>query len=136
MLKDLIKKIVSGTKKVVTLPARQSSGEFLLKKTDFGLVRVDYVVIQKIAERALAQIKEIQEASLSVDKFTGTLMPIKIRLTAVLAEGYSAPKASQAAYQAINDALRKFLLLEFYVPVDVKVKQIAQVIPQKRKRVR
>ena len=137
MLKDIIRKILSGTKKVVTLPTmRTSSGEFLLKKTDFGLIRVEFAVVQKIAERALSQVKEIQEVTVSVEKISNTVTPLKIRLTVALAEGYSAPRASETADKAINAALKDLLRLEFYVPVEVKVKQIAQPVTQKRRRVR
>ncbi|MBR0288761.1 MAG: hypothetical protein IJQ82_07260 [Selenomonadaceae bacterium] len=133
MLKDLIGKILNKTKRVVTLSAaRTSSGEFLLKKTDFGIVRVEFSVVQKIAERALSQIKEISDATLIVEKLND-VNPLKIQLTFVLAEGFSAPRASQAADRAINDALKKFLAVEFYVPVEVKVKQIAPIVTKKRR---
>ena len=134
MLKDLIGKILKKTKKVVTLStARTSSGEFLLKKTDFGLVHVEFATIEKLAKRAVSELKEIHEAELAVEKTISTVTPIKVSLTATLAEGYSAPKASLAADMAINNALKKLLALEFYVPVDVRVKQIVQVVPQKRR---
>lgn len=134
MLKDLIGKILKKTKKVVTLPAiRTSSGEFLLKKTDFGLVRVEFSVIQKIAERATEQLKEIHDAEIAVEKSSNNVRPIRILLTATLTEGYSAPRASTAADRAINDTLRELLGLEFYVPVEVKIKQIAQIVVPKRR---
>lgn len=134
MLKDLIGKILKKTKKVVTLStARTSSGEFLLKKTDFGLVHVEFATVEKLAKRAVSELKEIHEAELAVEKTTSTVTPLKVRLTATLAEGYSAPKASLAADMAINTALKNSLALEFYVPVDVKVKQIVQIVPQKRR---
>lgn len=134
MLKDLIGKILKKTKKVVTLStARTSSGEFLLKKTDFGLIHVEFATIEKLARRAVSELKEIHEAELAVEKTTSTVTPLRIRLTATLAEGYSAPKASLAADMTINTALKKLLALEFYVPVDVKVRQIMQVVPQKRR---
>lgn len=134
MLKDLIGKILKKTKKVVTLStARTSSGEFLLKKTDFGLVHVEFATIEKLANRAVSELKEIHEAELAVEKTTSTVTPLKVHLTATLAEGYSAPKAKLAADMAINNALKNLLALEFYVPVDVRVKQIVQVVPQKRR---
>lgn len=137
MLKDIINRIVKGTKKVVTLPTmRTSSGEFLLKKTDFGLVRVDYSVIEKIANRAVAQVSGIKEVSVSVDSVTSRVTPFKIRLTMTLAEGFSAPRVSESADKVINDALRDFLRLEFFVPVEVRVKQIEQIVAPKRRRVR
>jgi len=134
-IKNLIGKFLQKTKKVVTIPtARTSSGEFLLKKTDFGIVRVEFAAVQKIAERALQSVAGIKESELSVEKFTDA-NPFKIRLTVSLVEGYSAPRISEAADKAINGAFKDFLCLEFYVPVDVKVKQIAQV-ETKRRRVR
>ena len=135
MFGNFIKNFLQKTKKVVTLPtARTSSGEFLLKKTDFGLVRIEFTVVQKIAERALQSVKGIGESQLAVEKYTDA-NPLKISLTASLLEGYSAPRISEAADKAINGALKDFLQLDFYVPVDVKVKQLAQV-ETKRRRVR
>ena len=137
MLKDLINRIVKKTKKVVTLPAvRTSSGEFLLKKTDFGLVRVDFSVIGKIVERTLAQVEGIAEVNIAVEKVTDRVAPLRVKLTMILAEGFSAPKVSEKADKVINDALRNFLQLEFFVPVEVRIKQIEQVVAPKRRRVR
>ena len=137
MLKDLINRIVQKTKKVVTLPAvRTSSGEFLLKKTDFGLVRVDFSVIEKIVERTLAQVEGIAEVNIAVEKVADRVAPLKVKLTMILAEGFSAPKVSEKADKVINDALRNFLQLEFFVPVEVRIKQIEQVVAPKRRRVR
>lgn len=136
MLKDIINKIVKGTKKVAFLPIlRTSSGEFLLKKTDFGLIRIDYLTMQKIVERALAPVEGILEPEVAVEKTASTVTPIKVRLTLTMAEGFSAPRISAAAEVAINDALKNLLGLEFYVPVLVKVKQITQPV-QTRRRVR
>ena len=129
MLRDFIKKIVKGT----ISAARTSSGEFLLKKTDFGLVRVDFAVVQKIAERAVKQVEGIHEAEIAVEKVTNSAVPMEIRLTMTLEEGFSAPKASAAADRAINDALKDSLETGFYVPVAVKVQQIEKVVPKKRR---
>lgn len=136
MLKDIINKIVKGTKKVASLPIlRTSSGEFLLKKTDFGIIRIDYLTMQKIVERAIAPVEGILEPEVVVEKTASTVTPIKVRLTLTMAEGFSAPRISAAAERAINDALKNSLGLEFYVPVLVKVKQITQPV-QTRRRVR
>ena len=134
MLKDLIGKILKKTKKVVTLSAaRTTGGEFLLRKTDYGLVRVEFATVQRIAERALSRIKEMHDTTLVVEKFTDA-NPLKIRITTTLADGFSAPRASRAADKAINDALKNLLAVEFYVPVDVKVNQIKIVAPKRRVR--
>ena len=126
MLKDLIRKIVKGT--FTPTP----SGEFLVKKTDFGLVESSFIVVHKIAERALRSVAGINEAEIVIQKLS-TVNPMKIFLTLTLSENYSAPRVSEAADKAINDDLKKFLGLEFYVPVEVKVKQIAQAQPQRRR---
>ena len=134
MLKDLIGKILNKTKKVVTLSAaRTSSGEFLLRKTDFGLVHVEFATVEKLAKRAVSTVKEIHESELAVEKTSSKVTPMKISLTVILAEGASAPRASQLADRVINNALKESLGEGFYVPVDVKVKQIVQVVPQKRR---
>ena len=78
----------------MTLPAARSSGEFLLKKTDFGLIRVEFEAIRKISERALRSIKGIKDWELAVEKLSEA-NPLKIRLTAALVEGYSAPRVSR-----------------------------------------
>ena len=117
MLKDLIGKILKKTKKVVTLSAaRSSSGEFLLKETDFGQIHMEFQAVEKLAQRALSEVKEIHEAQLAVEKTMSKVTPLKIRLTTALAEGVSAPKASLVADMAINAALKKFLGIDFYVP--------------------
>ena len=134
MFKNIIKKFFSVPAAAVKL-ARSSSGEFLLKKTDFGLVRIDFAVVEKIAKRALNSVKGVKESELVVEKFSEA-NPMKIRLTVALLEGYSAPRISEAVDKAINAELRENVQLEFYVPVDVKVKEIAQVIVPKKRRVR
>lgn len=137
MLRDLISRIVKGTKKVVTLPTtRTSSGEFLLRKTDFGIVHVEFEVVKKIAERALSQVKGIQEVSVAVEKIQSKAAPFEISLQLILAEGYSAPQVSRAADKAINDALTESMQQNFYVPIEVKVKQIVPPVETVRRRVR
>lgn len=135
MFKNFVKNLFSkGTRTLTTL--RTSSGEFLLKKTDFGLVHVEYATIQKIAKRAIADVKGINETELAVEKTSDKIAPLKIELMLSLSEGFSALKAKEAVDKAINDALREYLQLEFYVPVDVKVEQIKQPEVEQRRRVR
>lgn len=136
MLKDLIKTIVSKTKKVVTLPTRTSSGDFLLKETDFGHVHVEFSVVQEIAERALSAVKGINESEITIEKSASNVIPMKAYLNLALSEGYSAIRVSEEADKAINDAMKKFMNLEFYLPVEVKVKQITTQAVTKRRRVR
>ena len=134
MLKGLINKIFNNTRKAVAFSAaRTSSGEFLLKKTDLGRVHVEYAVVQKIAARALSGLEGINAVEVSVEKVSSNVTPMKIQLITELAEGYSAPKVAERADKAINDALKNFMLADFYVPVEVRVKQIKQAAPQRRR---
>ncbi|MBQ7453880.1 MAG: hypothetical protein IJS69_02340 [Selenomonadaceae bacterium] len=107
-----------------------------MKKTDFGLVYVEYATIKRIAERALSQVKGINEAQLSIEKLSNSVTPIKIRLELSLAEGYSVVKIKEAVDKAINDELRDQLRLEFYVPIDASVEQIKKPAQEQRRRVR
>ena len=133
MLKNIIKRIFSVPVSAIK-SVRSASGEFLLKETDFGLVRVEFSVVKRLAERALESVAGIKESEVAVEKLTSA-NPFKILLTVSLVEGYSAPRISEAADKAINGALKEFMSVEFYVPVEVRVKQLAQV-EKKRRRVR
>ena len=137
MFGDFFRRIVKGsiksTIKGTIAAARTGSGEFLLKKTDYGLIRVEYAVIQKIVERTVANLRGVSNTEVTVEKTASTVTPIKILLTLTLAEGYSAPRASEAADKAINETLKSLLELEFYVPVEVQVKRIEQVVTKKRR---
>lgn len=133
MLKNIIKRIFSVPVSAIK-SVRSASGEFLLKETDFGLVRVEFSVVKRLSERALESVAGIKESEVAVEKLTSA-NPFKILLTASLVEGYSAPRVSEAADKAINGALKEFMSVEFYVPVEVRVKQLAQV-ENKRRRVR
>lgn len=135
MFKSIIKKIFSVPVTAVKNVRSISSGEFLLKKTDYGLVRVDFAVIQKIAERALRDVAGIKDSTITVERLN-TANPLKIQMTASLLKGYSAPRISEAADKAINDALKEYLCLEFYVPVYVRVEELAAQVVTKKRRVR
>lgn len=132
MFKDLIRKIIGKTKTISISAARRSSGTFLLKRTDFGLVHADFSVVEKLAQRALESVAGINESQVVVEKFSEAI-PFKIFLTLTLVEGYSAPKVSEAADKAINNDLSNFLEPGFYVPVDVKINRITQALPAKRR---
>lgn len=135
MLKSIIKKIFSVPVTAVKNVRSVSSGEFLLKKTDFGLIRVDFAVIQKIAERALCSVAGIKDSTVEVEKLN-TANPLRIYMTASLLESYSAPRISAAADKAINSALKEYLNLEFYVPVYVRINELAAQVVTKKRRVR
>ena len=128
MLKNLINRILKST----VYASRSSSGEFLLKETNFGRVRVEFSVAQRLAERALKSVAGINESQVVVEKYSSA-NPMKILLTLTLIEMHSAPKVSEEADKAINNELQKVLGIDFYVPIEVRVKQIAQAVPAKRR---
>ncbi|MCR5833214.1 MAG: hypothetical protein K6G55_00955 [Selenomonadaceae bacterium] len=141
MFGDLFKNVFGKTLKTARtgakglLSAKTSGGEFLLAKTNFGQVYVEYATIQRMAERALSQVDGMNEVDVTVEKIENSAMtPMKIQLTTALTEGYSAVKVGEAADKAINTALKEALQLEFYVPVKISVEQIKQKeIPQRRR---
>ena len=135
MFKNFVRNLFSKGTRTLTA-VRTSSGEFLLKKTDFGLVHINYTTIQKIAQRAIADVKGINETELAVEKVSDSMVPIRIKLTLSMSEGYSALKVKETVDKAINDALKDLLQLEFYVPIDVNVEQIKQPEIAQRRRVR
>ena len=61
-------------------------------------------------------------------------MPIKVRLTITLGQGFSAPRVSEATVAAIHEALLTALQLE-NVPVEVKVNEVTHAIIERDKRV-
>lgn len=128
MFKDLIHKILKST----VYASRSSTGEFLLKQTNFGLVHAEFAVAQRLAERALKPVDGISDAQVVVEKYSEA-NPMKMLLTLTLTENFSAPKVSEEADKAINNELRQFLGIDFYVPIEVRVKQIAQAVPAKRR---
>ena len=127
MIREIIKKLMPVVKYT-----RSDSGEFLLKSTDYGQIEVEYIVVEKLAQRALRQIKGIGEAQLRVEKLTEA-NPLKIYITMTIEDGYSAVRLSEAADRAINKALQEYLQIRYYIPVEVRVRQI---VVNKKRRVR
>ena len=89
--------------------------------------------IVSVVERAAITVSGVREASASVYQQEGE-MPIRIRLTIVLGQGFSAPRVSEAAVAAIDDALKIALELP-NVPVEVKVTEVTHAIIERDKRV-
>ena len=110
-----------------------ASGDIHLEEGKPGEVKVAVPAIVDVIERAAITINGVREAQASVYKKEGA-MPINIRLTITLGQGFSAPKVSEAAIAAINEALSTTLELE-NVPVEIKVNEITHAITERDKRV-
>ena len=98
-----------------------------------GEVKVTIPAIVGVVERAAITVNGVREVEASVHRQDGE-MPIKIRLTITLGQGFSAPRVSEAAIAAIDDALKTALELP-NVPVEVKVNEVTHAIIEREKRV-
>ena len=110
-----------------------ASGDVHLEIGKPGEVKVTVPAIVGVVERAAITVGGVREAQATVYRQDGA-MPIKVRLTITLGQGFSAPKVSEATVAAINDALRTALELE-NVPVEVKVNEVTHAVIERDKRV-
>lgn len=110
-----------------------ASGDVHLEVGKPGEVKVTVPAIVSVIERAAITISGVREVSASVYKQSGE-MPIRVRLTITLGQGFSAPRVSEAAVKAIDDALTTALELP-NVPVEVKVDEVTHAIVERDKRV-
>ena len=110
-----------------------ASGDVHLEIGKPGEVKVTVPAIVSVVERAAITVNGVREAQASVYRQEGE-MPIKVRLTMTLAQGFSAPKVIEATVAAIDDALLTALQLP-NVPVEVKVNEVTHAIIEREKRV-
>lgn len=110
-----------------------ASGDIHLEKDKPGEVKVTVPAIVSVVERAAIVISGVRDASASVYQQDGEV-PIRIRLTIALGQGFSAPKVSEEVVASVNNAIRTALEL-VNVPVEVKVNEITHAIVERDKRV-
>ena len=110
-----------------------ASGDVHLEQGKPGEVKVTVPAIVGVIERAAITVSGVREVQVSVYRQEGN-MPIKVRLTITLGQGFSAPRVSEAAVAAIHDALSTALELPD-VPVEVKVNEVTHAITEREKRV-
>ena len=110
-----------------------ASGDVHLEEGKPGEVKVTIPAIVSVVERAAITVSGVREAQASVYQQSGN-MPIKVRLTITLGQGFSAPRVSEATVAAIDDALRTALELP-NVPVEVKVNEVTHAVIERERRV-
>ena len=110
-----------------------ASGDVHLEVGKPGEVKVAVSAIIGVVERAAITVSGVREATAAVYRQNGD-MPIKVRLAVVLGQGFSAPKTSEAAVAAVDDALLTVLHLP-KVPVEVTVEEVTHAIIERDKRV-
>ena len=98
-----------------------------------GEVKVTIPAIVSVVERAAITISGVRQVEASVHRQDGQI-PIKIRLTITLGQGFSAPKVSEATVAAVGEALSTTLELS-NVPIEVKVNEVTHAIIEREKRV-
>lgn len=98
-----------------------------------GEVKVTVPAIISVVERAAITVSGVRQVEASVQRQDGQV-PIKIRLTITLGQGFSAPRVSEATIAAVDDALATALELT-NVPVEVKVNEVTHAIIEREKRV-
>jgi len=110
-----------------------ASDDVHLEQGKAGEVKVTVPAIIGVVERAAITVNGVREAQASIYQQSGE-MPIRIRLTITLGQGYSAPRVSEATVAAIDDALKTALELD-NVPVEVKVDEVTHAITERDRRV-
>lgn len=110
-----------------------ASGDVHLEVGKPGEVKVTVPAIISVVERAAITVSGVREVEASVYQQSGD-MPIKVRVTIALGQGFSAPRVSEAAVAAIDDALQIALELPA-VPVEVKVNEVTHAIVERERRV-
>ncbi len=110
-----------------------ASGDVHLERGKPGEVKVAVPAIVNVVERAAITINGVREAQATVYQQSGD-MPIKIRLTIALGQGFSAPRVSEATVASVNEALQTALELSG-VPVEVRVEEVIHAITERDRRV-
>ncbi|MCR5833213.1 MAG: alkaline shock response membrane anchor protein AmaP [Selenomonadaceae bacterium] len=109
------------------------SGDIQLEQGKPGEVQVAVNAIVSVVERAAILVSGVRDVEAFVYKQEGEI-PIRVKLIIVLAQGYSAPKVSEATTAAVDEALMVALELP-KVPVEIKVKEVTHAIIEREKRV-
>ena len=110
-----------------------ASGDIHLEPGGPGEVKVAVNAIIGVVERTAITVNGVRQATAEVYRQSGD-MPIKVRLSIVLGQGFSAPKVSETAVAAVDDALLTVLHLP-KVPVEIRVEEVTHAIVERDRRV-
>jgi hypothetical protein len=114
-----------------TFNTSRSSGEFLLRETDFGKVHVDSDIIRRFVERM--KIRGVQEIrNVIIDRPTAVL-PLQIKFNLIIGQNYSAPTVGANLRDAIKLELKNMFEITDAL-FDIRVTHISQDLPEKKKR--
>ena len=124
----LIGAVFSGGKKI-----EKVSNDIELNKGMPGEVKVTVNAIVSVVERAAISVSGVREVKAEVFK-QNEGVPIKVRLLVTLGQGFAAPKVSESAVAAVNDAILTALQISD-VPIEVKVVEVTHAISERERRV-
>ena len=128
---DKIKNFFGNTFSSSTFRAARSGEEFLLRETDFGTVHVETDIIRRLVERT--KIEGVHEITNVVIDAPTNIEPLKIRVNLVIMQNYSAPVLGAALRDAVKEELKNWLDIRDAL-FDIRVTQINQDLPEKKKR--
>ena len=121
--------VFSGKKTSV----EHDSGDIELQKGQAGEVFVAVEAVTSVVERAALTVSGVREVHAEVKKISGET-PLKIKMSVVLAQGYSAPKVSEQVNSAVNSALMTALEISG-IPTEIKVTEVTHAIVERERRV-
>lgn len=109
------------------------SGDIELQKGQASEVFVAVEAITNVVERAALTVSGVREVKADVKKISGE-MPLKIKMSVVLAQGYSAPQVSEKVNSAVNSALMTALEISG-APTEVRVTEVTNAVAERERRV-
>lgn len=126
----LLSMSLSSSKKATVV---NLSGDVELEKGTQKEVSVTIPAIVSVVERAALSVAGVRQVEAKVQNQGGNI-PVKVQLSIVLSQSYSAPEVSAEVKTAVNKALQASLEISD-VPVDMKVSEITHAVIEREKRV-
>lgn len=110
-----------------------SSGDVELHRGESSEVHITIPATVSVVERAALSVIGVREANAKVYK-QDSKVPIRIQLSIVLSQNYSAPDVSAEVRAAVNSAL-KITLQIAEVPIEIKVTEVTHAVIERERRV-
>ena len=109
------------------------SGDVELEKGTQKEVSVTIPAIVSVVERAALSVAGVRQVEANVQNQGGNI-PVKVQLSIILSQNYSAPEISAEVKKAVNEALQVVLEISD-VPVEIKVSEITHAVIERERRV-
>ena len=126
----LLSMSLSSSKKATVV---NLSGDVELEKGTQKEVSVTIPAIVSVVERAALSVAGVRQVEAKVQNQGGNI-PVKVQLSIVLSQSYSAPEVSAEIKTAVNKALQVVLEISD-VPVEMKVSEITHAVIERERRV-